>query len=755
MITPTGITSEAYWAAIKNGNQTHARMTFTAQNIVLTDDDISISSGITITDILNGDTDLVFGKAVSKQLTTTIINSDNIAGLSWTGEFTLEMGVDISGTTYWVTVGIFSGEKPNNVTTKEEIEFTAYDRMKLFDKLADDYVKNLEYPLTVQDLYDGICEYVGLQNVSGDELSAIMNRSFASAPVVMEGYTCRDILSWIAEACGCYASINPSGNVVMKWFTDNSGHVVTGNEEFRVETDDIKPGLIWNEADMLTWNEIDEMTWNDVCGFREAYSIDRIMVKQLDTNFSVTYPSYLTDGNAYMIVDNPFLPVGSWDDMYTYILPIYNRLITFGGYLPVNLDCIGNWCVEAGDIITIDVGEYTFEVPIFAKTMRWDGSTNDVYETTGQKTRNAYTNETNRQQILNSREIKMLVEGHYYGVQSGIVIDEYGVTISGNKYINIESGSGIDNLGNINIKSGGNVNVASGGNVNMESGSDINIKSGADMNIESGGNLNVASGGNIDIRGSGTLALTGSDVSIKSGSTFDVEATNFKIDSTNKKVETGEWTLEPRGLTANLYYSSTNYLLAFGRTGIAYPTDKPFIGILPSIGGYLGSKYSGSFQFRVVQSGASESAGLTIDVMTGLNPPRVVIGTSLISGGYSLALLGILGSSTKKWRVYGEEVYYDSLIQNSSRDIKHDIQDMPSVGDKLDKLKPVTFVYDEDRDENKRMGLIYEDTIQVMPEICTCDESNKAISYIELIPALLKEIQDLRARVKQLEERGK
>ena len=76
-----------------------------------------------------------------------------------------------------------------------------------------------------------------------------------------------------------------------------------------------------------------------------------------------------------------------------------------------------------------------------------------------------------------------------------------------------------------------------------------------------------------------------------------------------------------------------------------------------------------------------------------------------------------------------------------------------SVGEKLDALQPVTFVYDEDENEQQRMGLIYEDTIEVMPEICTGEESNKAISYIELIPALLKEIQELRARVAELERR--
>jgi sporulation protein YlmC with PRC-barrel domain len=112
-------------------------------------------------------------------------------------------------------------------------------------------------------------------------------------------------------------------------------------------------------------------------------------------------------------------------------------------------------------------------------------------------------------------------------------------------------------------------------------------------------------------------------------------------------------------------------------------------------------------------------------------------------------------NSTQMWHFcYFGNVYYSSLVQNSSRDIKHDIQDMEPVGEKLDELRPVTFVYDEDKDEKKRFGLIYEETKEVMPEICTDDESNKAINYVELIPMLLKEIQELRARVKALEERG-
>jgi hypothetical protein len=96
---------------------------------------------------------------------------------------------------------------------------------------------------------------------------------------------------------------------------------------------------------------------------------------------------------------------------------------------------------------------------------------------------------------------------------------------------------------------------------------------------------------------------------------------------------------------------------------------------------------------------------------------------------------------------------YTNLTQNSSRDIKHDIEDMETVGEKLDRLRPVTFVYDDDPEEKRRAGLIYEETAEVLPEICTGEESAKAISYVEMIPMLLKEIQELRARVKALEER--
>ena len=112
-----------------------------------------------------------------------------------------------------------------------------------------------------------------------------------------------------------------------------------------------------------------------------------------------------------------------------------------------------------------------------------------------------------------------------------------------------------------------------------------------------------------------------------------------------------------------------------------------------------------------------------------------------------------LGNTNKRWSYVYASYFVGTVINSSSRDYKHDIQDMPDPGEMLDQLRPVTFVYDNDQDERKHNGLIYEETEGIMPEMCTGDEGNKALMYMELIPVLLKEIQNLRRRVSELERR--
>lgn len=104
--------------------------------------------------------------------------------------------------------------------------------------------------------------------------------------------------------------------------------------------------------------------------------------------------------------------------------------------------------------------------------------------------------------------------------------------------------------------------------------------------------------------------------------------------------------------------------------------------------------------------------------------------------------------------VFADTVHYRYLVEDSSLDVKEKIRTMEDVGEKLDRLVPVRFVYKDDPEKAERMGLIWEQTVGVLPEICVGDGANKAINYTELVPVLVKEIQQLRRRVRDLERGG-
>lgn len=709
MITPTVSTYSEYWDAIKAGHQTHVRMTFTGQNIVLDDSDIDINTGLIINDIFNGDTDLVFGKAISKQLDVAILNSSKLDDLVWTGEFTLEMGVEI-GTplaTEWVQVGIFSGEKPKNVTTVRVINFTAYDRMTMFDRLADQYVNGITYPVTIQQIYDGLCAFVGITSVSGDELPNIMSRSYAEAPVDFVGFTCRDILAMIAEACGCYAKITPDGKVKLTWYTANTNHAITPTEEFDIQSGDITGGMTWDEADLLTWDEIDAMTWNYVCGYTEELRIDQIQVKLSDTGLDINYP-YEYGGNVYMIVDNPFLMIETGSDVTDYVKPLYDRMYNFGGYLPLNVDCIGCWLMEAGDTISVSIEGTVVTTPVFVRTLTWRASPNDVIEATGSKVRSTYSTSADKQSVINQKYIKLYVGNHYYGIQSGIEIKPEGIEISGGKYVK--------------IKSGGTFEVESG-----------NFEIDADGNATFGGTLNSPTG---TIGG-----FTVSGNTLRNG--------NFLINTATQAIITTDCYFGSRGFEIEKDVTGVG-TVGFGVTvwGMSGLSDPKSCLIFRSSNG--SNRVSHEAYFMMTQS---STASRRLRISNYADSYAISLDAQEESGGSFVNTKGRLGQTDNYWDIYGSNVRYSVLTQVSSRDIKHDINDLPSVGDKLDLLRPVTFVYDSDADETQRMGMIYEDTVNVMPEICTKDESDKAINYVELIPALLKEIQDLRKRVAEIERR--
>ena len=686
---------------------------------------------------MNPDTDLTIGRSIMDEVNIQIINSSKIDDLIWNQVFQLEFGLEVGLVTDWVTIGYYSGKRPDKVHNVDVINFTAYDGMSKFYVLADEWLASLTYPMTLGQMYASMCDFVGVTMDAGDELDNIKNRIFLTAPISNTGLMRRTILSAMAEAFGCIAKMNADGHVQMKWFSDQTSYELGATEEFSVNMVDLKEGKKWIDIEDKTWEDLEIYRWVDLEGYNGAFRINSVTVKLTEEDIGVSFPSH-SGFNDYLIIDNPFLRTSGYTDVQLYIAPLYARLNGFGGYLPMSVEVIGNALVEAGDVITVEVDGENYRPPIFTRVLQWSGGLYDRYESTGNLDRQEYTGEQKVLLEQGGRYLKFLntidqLYSELYDPTTGdvsiikqivnaILLSAAGIDLQAGKYIRINSQSELD------VKSGGTLNVESGGKMDVKSGGGIDVESGGDVNIKNGGKFNVESGGDMEIKSGGSL-------NIVSGGTLDVDTQNFVIDSANKIVKTGEWQLDQDGLyIKELNIHQTAFTIGNPRKDWDLYLAEANIN---SIGGDIEFRY---YDRNDNNKPLYFSWRGDLDAWE-INAYRIPI------------KIGGSASVDSKVNLYGNNVYYTNLIQNSTKDIKHDIKKLPSVGEKLDKLEPVTFVYDDDPDEKVRTGLIYEDAIKVIPEVCTKDESVKAISYVELVPMLLKEIQDLRKRVKALEER--
>lgn len=778
MITPVGVTLADYIAAVKADEPTHIRITFSGQNVVLDDSDID-SSGIVVNDYLNGDTDLIMGKSVMKNIRIPIIRSSKLNGLIWNGEFKVEIGQEVNGITKWITYGYFTGSRPEKINSVDVIEFTANDRMALFDRLAAPWISSLTYPKTVKQLFQSLCTFCGTGYENGDELANMAGKSYSSFPYQYEGQTCREVLAQIAEACGCYAKIMPNGNCKMVWYTDHtSDYTVTEADEFPpVEIYEYSEGKTWAELENYKWADLERFRWSDLSGTKALFKIEMLNVINTIRGDSVQYPS-ATSGNTYVIVDNPFIEYDTATKITNYVKPIYDRLAAFGGYLPLKVSCLGNALIESGDVISVVVSGVTHSLPIFCKRFSWNGALVDYYEATGQINRADVSVDTVRHISENTK---------YYNRQSGIDILPDGVEINGSKYIKIKSGA------DIFIDAGGKFQISSG-NFKIDENGDVEIvgslKAGSTFAGTMSANCITSGSMSADRISGGTLTLGGDNnangkliINNSSGTQIGkwdkdgIEATTgtfrgslsaadgtFEVSASNKNIKAGSWKFDDNGLDFVNNQNFARFSMGSRRTdwsgGILYEANIKPDG--QSID-FAFQNYNGKFAYVNLKGnpGSATPGNPASDTNESVVLTSTRSNIRFGDGTYPIDSIVVnrigkhtpTGTTKNVEEAYIKNVYYNSLIQNSSREIKHDIHDLPSMGDKIDSLRPVTFVYDNDSEENKRMGLIYEETIETMPEICTQDESNKAINYVELIPALIKEIQELRARVKQLEER--
>lgn len=123
---------------------------------------------------------------------------------------TLSMGLVLdSGTPEYIPIGKFFITSVSKVS-KETIKISACDAMLKAEKL---YVSNLSYPATAIQMIDEICSSIGISRAT----TGLGTIRISEAP---KGYTCREMLGYLAALYGKFAVINRTGKLEIRWYED-------------------------------------------------------------------------------------------------------------------------------------------------------------------------------------------------------------------------------------------------------------------------------------------------------------------------------------------------------------------------------------------------------------------------------------------------------------------------------------------------------------------------------------------------------
>jgi len=112
-----------------------------------------------------------------------------------------------------------------------------------------------------------------------------------------------------------------------------------------------------------------------------------------------------------------------------------------------------------------------------------------------------------------------------------------------------------------------------------------------------------------------------------------------------------------------------------------------------------------------------------------------------------------IGTTTKLWKhIYATNVTVDNLNTTSDQALKVNIENAQTSGPIVDSIQVRQFDWKKDN-THQRYGLVAQELQTVMPEAVGTSDDYMTIDYLKLVPVLIKEIQELKARIEALENK--
>ena len=286
-------------------------------------------------------------------------------------------------------VGVFYAEKPTR-TKRNSYKVTAYDTMSKLDADFSGWLRanQAQFPKTIWQLVQLACQRAGVALASS---SLPINGSYSVQAFYADDLTCRQIISWAAEAAGCYAHMNAAGKLQFLTYSDKRS------------TAKITP----DGASNSTAYYADSLSYEDYT----VKAIEKVQIRQSDSDVGVIYPDSTTATNTYAVQGNLLLTTGTEANLKSVVQNLYNVLKNVT-YTPCKVSVPSSSGLACGQIVHVkDARGREFDTYLMSATISSGKASFESVGSASRESSSAVNSQSYKNLTGKMLEIKTSVDG--------------------------------------------------------------------------------------------------------------------------------------------------------------------------------------------------------------------------------------------------------------------------------------------------------------------------------------------------------
>ena len=293
--------------------------------------------------------------------------------------------------------GVFYCEKPEYQGMMREVsgsnavyKVVAYDTMSKLDADFSGWLhaNQAQFPKTIWQLVQLACQRAGVALASS---SLPINGSYSVQAFYADDLTCRQIISWAAEAAGCYAHMNADGKLQFLTYTDKRS------------TAKITP----DGASNSTAYYADSLSYEDYT----VKAIEKVQIRQSDSDVGVIYPDSTTATNTYAVQGNLLLTTGTEANLKSVVQNLYNVLKNVT-YTPCKVSVPSSSGLACGQIVHIkDARGREFDTYLMSATISSGKASFESVGSASRESSSAVNSQSYKNLTGKMLEIKTSVDG--------------------------------------------------------------------------------------------------------------------------------------------------------------------------------------------------------------------------------------------------------------------------------------------------------------------------------------------------------